>query len=198
MQLLKSVTEDFHILCEEGEEKKPSPCCWFVLQDRIIDAGPKGNYSRFMNHSCQPNCETLKWTVNGDTRVGLFAVCDIPAGTSAQTALGFIPWVKPFVHLLVGQSWFNWFSASVFVENSAHRGDLCDLPFTLVFLNCESHGCLLLLGQISIISFCSGALKHIFPKNIIRSGCRRLFKSVCFLFCVHTCSHTYLSIHSCI
>lgn len=51
------------------------------LQDRIIDAGPKGNYSRFMNHSCQPNCETLKWTVNGDTRVGLFAVCDIPAGT---------------------------------------------------------------------------------------------------------------------
>lgn len=42
-----------------------------------------------MNHSCQPNCETLKWTVNGDTRVGLFAVCDIPAGRtpadSAQT-----------------------------------------------------------------------------------------------------------------
>ncbi|XP_066089027.1 histone-lysine N-methyltransferase NSD2 isoform X1 [Saccopteryx bilineata] len=52
-----------------------------IDKDRIIDAGPKGNYSRFMNHSCQPNCETLKWTVNGDTRVGLFAVCDIPAGT---------------------------------------------------------------------------------------------------------------------
>lgn len=33
-----------------------------------------------MNHSCQPNCETQKWTVNGDTRVGLFAVCDIPVG----------------------------------------------------------------------------------------------------------------------
>uniref|UniRef100_A0A8C3YT63 Nuclear receptor binding SET domain protein 2 n=1 Tax=Catagonus wagneri TaxID=51154 RepID=A0A8C3YT63_9CETA len=41
-----------------------------IDKDRIIDAGPKGNYSRFMNHSCQPNCETLKWTVNGDTRVG--------------------------------------------------------------------------------------------------------------------------------
>uniref|UniRef100_H3D4D3 Nuclear receptor binding SET domain protein 2 n=1 Tax=Tetraodon nigroviridis TaxID=99883 RepID=H3D4D3_TETNG len=50
-----------------------------IDKDRIIDAGPKGNYSRFMNHSCQPNCETQKWTVNGDTRVGLFAVCDIPA-----------------------------------------------------------------------------------------------------------------------
>ncbi|XP_056125001.1 histone-lysine N-methyltransferase NSD2 isoform X4 [Rhinichthys klamathensis goyatoka] len=52
-----------------------------IDKDRIIDAGPKGNYSRFMNHSCQPNCETQKWTVNGDTRVGLFAVCDIASGT---------------------------------------------------------------------------------------------------------------------
>lgn len=34
---------------------------------------------RFMNNSCQPNCETQKWTVGGDTRVGLFAIEDIPA-----------------------------------------------------------------------------------------------------------------------
>ncbi|XP_056426912.1 histone-lysine N-methyltransferase NSD3 isoform X4 [Hyla sarda] len=52
-----------------------------VTKDRIIDAGPKGNYSRFMNHSCNPNCETQKWTVNGDIRVGLFALCDIPQET---------------------------------------------------------------------------------------------------------------------
>ncbi|XP_051534230.1 histone-lysine N-methyltransferase, H3 lysine-36 specific-like [Myxocyprinus asiaticus] len=50
-------------------------------KDRIIDAGPKGNEARFMNHSCQPNCETQKWTVNGDTRVGLFSLTDIPACT---------------------------------------------------------------------------------------------------------------------
>ncbi|XP_034037134.1 histone-lysine N-methyltransferase, H3 lysine-36 and H4 lysine-20 specific isoform X2 [Thalassophryne amazonica] len=49
-------------------------------KDRIIDAGPKGNQARFMNHSCQPNCETQKWTVNGDTRVGLFAREDILKG----------------------------------------------------------------------------------------------------------------------
>uniref|UniRef100_A0A673WLG1 Histone-lysine N-methyltransferase, H3 lysine-36 specific n=1 Tax=Salmo trutta TaxID=8032 RepID=A0A673WLG1_SALTR len=59
-------------------------CNFYMLtldKDRIIDAGPKGNQARFMNHSCQPNCETQKWTVNGDTRVGLFALIDIPAGT---------------------------------------------------------------------------------------------------------------------
>lgn len=33
-----------------------------------------------MNHSCAPNCDTQKWTVNGDTRVGLFANRDIAAG----------------------------------------------------------------------------------------------------------------------
>ena len=50
-----------------------------IEKDRIIDAGPKGNHARFINHSCQPNCETQKWTVSGDTRVGLFANQDIPA-----------------------------------------------------------------------------------------------------------------------
>uniref|UniRef100_A0A3Q3SCN5 Histone-lysine N-methyltransferase NSD3 n=1 Tax=Mastacembelus armatus TaxID=205130 RepID=A0A3Q3SCN5_9TELE len=52
-----------------------------LTKDRVIDAGPKGNFSRFVNHSCSPNCETQKWTVNGDVRIGLFALCDIEAGT---------------------------------------------------------------------------------------------------------------------
>ena len=34
----------------------------------------------FIDHSCQPNCETQKWTVNGDTRIGLFALRDIEPG----------------------------------------------------------------------------------------------------------------------
>lgn len=52
-----------------------------IDKERIIDAGPAANHARFMNHSCQPNCETQKWVVNGQTKVGLFAVCDIPAGS---------------------------------------------------------------------------------------------------------------------
>uniref|UniRef100_A0A8B9L4P4 Histone-lysine N-methyltransferase NSD3 n=1 Tax=Astyanax mexicanus TaxID=7994 RepID=A0A8B9L4P4_ASTMX len=52
-----------------------------LTKDRVIDAGPKGNLSRFMNHSCSPNCETQKWTVNGDIRIGLFTLCDIAADT---------------------------------------------------------------------------------------------------------------------
>ncbi|KAG7205791.1 hypothetical protein KM043_007736 [Ampulex compressa] len=51
-----------------------------IDNNRMIDAEPKGNLSRFMNHSCSPNCETQKWTVNGDTRIGLFALYDIEPG----------------------------------------------------------------------------------------------------------------------
>lgn len=51
-----------------------------IDKDNIIDAYPRGNLSRFMNHSCDPNCETQKWTVNGEVRVGLFALRHIAVG----------------------------------------------------------------------------------------------------------------------
>jgi len=34
---------------------------------------------RFVNHSCEPNCEMQKWTVNGLFRMALFALRNIPA-----------------------------------------------------------------------------------------------------------------------
>ncbi|XP_010416598.1 PREDICTED: histone-lysine N-methyltransferase ASHH1 [Camelina sativa] len=38
-----------------------------------IDATKKGSLARFINHSCRPNCETRKWNVLGEVRVGIFA-----------------------------------------------------------------------------------------------------------------------------
>lgn len=40
---------------------------------RLIDATQKGNLTRFVNHSCDPNAETQKWTVNGECRIGIFS-----------------------------------------------------------------------------------------------------------------------------
>ncbi|KAK9134953.1 hypothetical protein Syun_014283 [Stephania yunnanensis] len=46
----------------------------------VIDACAKGNLGRFINHSCDPNCRTEKWMVNGEVCIGLFAVRDIKKG----------------------------------------------------------------------------------------------------------------------
>lgn len=51
-----------------------------LRSDEIIDATVKGNITRFINHSCEPNCETQKWTVNGDLRIGFFTIRDLRAG----------------------------------------------------------------------------------------------------------------------
>lgn len=39
----------------------------------MIDACRKGNRARFINHSCVPNCETQKWVVKGELKIGFFA-----------------------------------------------------------------------------------------------------------------------------
>ncbi|XP_022768083.1 histone-lysine N-methyltransferase ASHH2-like isoform X2 [Durio zibethinus] len=46
----------------------------------VIDAYVKGNLGRFVNHSCDPNCRTEKWMVNGEICIGLFALRDIKKG----------------------------------------------------------------------------------------------------------------------
>ncbi|KAF4533277.1 hypothetical protein B566_EDAN010512 [Ephemera danica] len=46
-----------------------------------IDAGPRGNEARFMNHCCEPNCKVEKWIAKSEMRMGLFATKDIPKNT---------------------------------------------------------------------------------------------------------------------
>ncbi len=41
-------------------------------QQMILDA-TRGSIARFVNHSCEPNCGMIKWTVAGKPRVALFA-----------------------------------------------------------------------------------------------------------------------------
>ncbi|XP_057459380.1 histone-lysine N-methyltransferase ASHR3 isoform X2 [Actinidia eriantha] len=51
-----------------------------LRKDFTIDATFKGNSSRFLNHSCDPNCKLEKWHVEGETRVGVFAARSIKVG----------------------------------------------------------------------------------------------------------------------
>ncbi|ELU11300.1 hypothetical protein CAPTEDRAFT_160470, partial [Capitella teleta] len=73
---------NFRLRCKQYAEDNHTHHYFMALNgDEIIDATQKGNTSRFINHSCDPNCETQKWTVNGQLRVGFFTLRSIPAGT---------------------------------------------------------------------------------------------------------------------
>jgi hypothetical protein len=46
----------------------------------FLDARVQGNLSRFINHSCEPNCRLSAINVGGSMRNGIFALKDIVAG----------------------------------------------------------------------------------------------------------------------
>ena len=65
---------------QEGEEN------FYLMEistNYVIDAKFKGALARFINSGCHPNCETQRWVdaSTNETRVGIFAIEDIPAGT---------------------------------------------------------------------------------------------------------------------
>ena len=84
----------------------------------MLDAGPRGNIARFMNHSCDPNAETQKWTVNGDTRVGLFAMEDVKAGHELTFNYQFESMGEQKKHCLCGAK-----NCSGFIGEKVHKND---------------------------------------------------------------------------
>ncbi|KXJ90586.1 hypothetical protein Micbo1qcDRAFT_234509 [Microdochium bolleyi] len=57
-----------------NEKYKDNECYYLMLfdQNMIIDA-TTGSIARFVNHSCKPNCQMIKWIVSGQPRMALFA-----------------------------------------------------------------------------------------------------------------------------
>lgn len=70
--------EEFHRRFERLKQQKSDTYYMLSIDGSLfIDAGPKGNDARFINHSCEPNSIPQKWTVKGVTRIGFFANCHI-------------------------------------------------------------------------------------------------------------------------
>ncbi|XP_073280851.1 histone-lysine N-methyltransferase ASHH1 [Primulina huaijiensis] len=81
----------------------------------FIDATNKGSIARFINHSCEPNCETRKWTVLGMTRVGIFAKKDISVGTELAYDYNFEWYGGANIRCLCGAS-----NCSLFLGAKSH------------------------------------------------------------------------------
>jgi hypothetical protein len=48
--------------------------------DRILDSTKKGNIARFINHSCDPNCQLQRVNVAGVTRIAIVCIREVAAG----------------------------------------------------------------------------------------------------------------------
>ena len=62
------------------KESNKNECNFYYLQlgpDHYVDARNIASLSRFFNHSCDPNCTTEKWSVNGEIRIGILTLRDV-------------------------------------------------------------------------------------------------------------------------
>lgn len=67
----------------EWSKEHPNDPNYYLMQLEpgwYIDARLEANLSRFINHSCEPNCHLVQMNVNGFARVGVFALKDIAPG----------------------------------------------------------------------------------------------------------------------
>lgn len=77
--IIQYIGEVYNINSDLGRARqiryRSSECTYLmsVCHNEVIDPTRKGNLARFINHSCNPNCETQKWNVMGEVCIGIFA-----------------------------------------------------------------------------------------------------------------------------
>ena len=75
MEYLGEVVTDkeFKRRMQTDYQKDSHHYCLHVGEGLVIDGYRMGGECRFVNHSCAPNCEMQKWSVNGMWRMALFS-----------------------------------------------------------------------------------------------------------------------------
>lgn len=73
---------DYNEMCNRLTKKEYKNLNYMVQlnPDEIIDSTSKGNVTRFINHSCDPNSVGEKWHVLGQSRIGFFSTRHIKKG----------------------------------------------------------------------------------------------------------------------
>lgn len=106
--VIQYIGEVLSLKSEEGVKRlndySKSTCTYMMKLggSEVIDPTHKGNMARFINHSCDPNCETQKWNVLGEICVGIFAVRDIEIGEELSFNYQFDVYQTPFTRCLCG------------------------------------------------------------------------------------------------
>lgn len=66
--------KEFKLRFNQMKQKNEEHYYFFSIgQNSFIDSILYGNESRFINHSCSPNSQSIKWIVEGLPRIGIFS-----------------------------------------------------------------------------------------------------------------------------
>ncbi len=89
---------------ERLKKYRGSTCTYLMKTEKslVIDPTNKGSVARFINHSCDPNCETQKWNVLGEPCVGIFATRDIREGEELSFDYHFDCYSTPLTKCFCG------------------------------------------------------------------------------------------------
>lgn len=80
-EVVDAVTKEQRLI--EWSQEHPNDANFYLMELQpgwFIDARLVANLSRFVNHSCEPNCRLLQINVNGRMRCGIFALRNIDEG----------------------------------------------------------------------------------------------------------------------
>jgi histone-lysine N-methyltransferase SETD2/UMP-CMP kinase len=131
----------------------------------VIDPTYCGNIARFMNHSCEPNCVTRKWTVFKETMVGIFAKRDIKEDEELTFDYQFDSFKTPFTKCYCGASKCKGFLGLGMYDDSDSdvevlrnaNAPLCDL--------CNQQ----ILEKRQLL-LCSGKCKSVYHLNCVKAS----------------------------
>ena len=106
-----------------------------TTNNEVIDPTFVGNVARFINHSCDPNCETQKWNVLGEVCVGIFAIKDIKENEELSFDYQFDFFKTPFTKCYCGTSKCKGYLGVLSASSAWKEGDLplcqiCDKDIT--------------------------------------------------------------------
>ena len=108
--IIQYIGEVLSINSEEGRKRlqdySKSTCTYMMRlsSKEVIDPTYKGNMARFINHSCDPNCETRKWNVRGEIEVGIVSIKDIKEGEELSFDYKFDVFQTPYTRCLCGSA----------------------------------------------------------------------------------------------
>ena len=110
--IMQYIGEIYSLDSDYGKKKMneyKNKTCTYLMglpnnRNEVIDPTKQGNMARFINHSCDPNCETKKCNVKGELCIGIFTKKDVKENEELTFNYDFDLCKTPYQKCLCGSA----------------------------------------------------------------------------------------------